>query len=300
MSKRITTIRSLVAVLACPICVASVCGQDTDGLQSILIPSESTNVAPANFQEPIETPPPVPVPLAEAESDASTQFEELPSAQPLPQPPVPGENVSDAPQPPRAERNGPIDRSEARSNAMGLSGAGVEGGVKIVGLIVNGPASQSGLKLGDIIQSINGTELYSAAELVRVVAAAPAGKPMEVNIIRDGKLMAASVTAVNATTSSRGPAVRSSAPPTRTYRRNIVIRTPGFQMETTASIPSGSATTRLRVAPAPRIPVPAIRPPVGIRPPIAIRPPVAVVRPAIPRPPTGPPRFIRPGRRFGR
>ena len=297
MSKRITTIRCLVAVLAT---ATSACGQDTDGLQSILVPSESSNVAPANFQEPVETPPPVPVPLAEAESDASTQFEELPSAQPLPQPPVPGENVSDSPQPPRPKRNGPIDRSEARSNAMGLSGAGVEGGVKVVGLIVNGPASQSGLKLGDIIQSINGTELYSAAELVRVVAAVPAGKPMEVNIIRDGNLMAASVTAVNTTTSSRQPAARGSAPSTRSYRRSIVIRTPGFQMETTASIPSGSATTRLRVSPAPRIPVPAIRPPVGIRPPIAIRPPVAVVRPAIPRPPIGPPRFIRPGRRFGR
>jgi Do/DeqQ family serine protease len=62
-------------------------------------------------------------------------------------------------------------------------------GVYIDGLVEDGGAYDAGLEIGDVILSVNGTEINSLAQLLEVVGQHDPGDKIDVNIIRDGKYL---------------------------------------------------------------------------------------------------------------
>ena len=69
------------------------------------------------------------------------------------------------------------------------AGLGLEkaGGVLVARVMPEGPASQSDLRAGDVILSVNGRRLQTYKELPRLVAATHAGSRMKLEVLRDGK-----------------------------------------------------------------------------------------------------------------
>lgn len=67
-------------------------------------------------------------------------------------------------------------------------------GVGVGGISANTPASKAGLQEGDVILTIGGEKVSDLNGLKRIVAAAPLGKPVTVNCLRDGKLITLPVT----------------------------------------------------------------------------------------------------------
>lgn len=65
-------------------------------------------------------------------------------------------------------------------------------GVYITGIQKGSAADAAGLKEGDIIQSIDGTDLYSSAEFSERIARHRPGDKVELQYLRDGKLKSAS------------------------------------------------------------------------------------------------------------
>ncbi|MFB3924648.1 MAG: DegQ family serine endoprotease [Syntrophales bacterium] len=60
----------------------------------------------------------------------------------------------------------------------------------LIGDVVKGdPADKAGLKTGDIIVEIDGKKIHDTHELLRIVAALPVGKKVDVKAIRDGKIL---------------------------------------------------------------------------------------------------------------
>ncbi|MBK1716570.1 Do family serine endopeptidase [Thiocystis violacea] len=60
-------------------------------------------------------------------------------------------------------------------------------GVVVADVVPDGPASQTDLRVGDVILSANGTRLASYKDLPRLVAATRAGAPMKLELRRDGQ-----------------------------------------------------------------------------------------------------------------
>lgn len=86
----------------------------------------------------------------------------------------------------------PQDVTPAFARNAGYNG---EGGALIGDLSgVDTPAARAGLRSGDIITEINGRPVRSAKHLTELVSELPAGKPVEVKFIRDGRPQSASVT----------------------------------------------------------------------------------------------------------
>ncbi|MBI5136177.1 MAG: DegQ family serine endoprotease [Nitrospirae bacterium] len=67
-------------------------------------------------------------------------------------------------------------------------------GALVTNVIPSGPAAQAGLKRGDVILAIGGTEIGSLAELRLLVAGTPVGKRVAVRLQREGKPVTAQVT----------------------------------------------------------------------------------------------------------
>jgi serine protease Do len=76
------------------------------------------------------------------------------------------------------------DLEPAVADKMGLK---TKHGVVVGDVNPDTPASKAGLRPGDIIISINGKEVKDGTQLQTVVAGLPLGKPVDVDIIRDGK-----------------------------------------------------------------------------------------------------------------
>lgn len=266
--------RSICFILLAVAWTGLAAGQDSGELQSILI--DDTLVDDSESPPPVPTPPD-PTPAKPATDVAPANFQADLAGEELPDPDV----VQAEP----ARRRGPIDRSEARSHRLGVSVAGVEAGLKVVGVIVGGPAEVAGMRLGDIIESVDGTSVFSAKELIQNVDS-KSGQSVQLNILRDGQPMTATVAvgAQNGTTTYRPSA---STSPQR-YRRRLSVNAPGVRIESEVGV--GAAGTRIRVSPQP------FAPPFG--PPLPMRRALRYSAPVIPfGPPIGPPpRFIRPGR----
>jgi S1-C subfamily serine protease len=63
-----------------------------------------------------------------------------------------------------------------------------ESGVIIVRVLENTPAAEAGLKQGDIIQSVNGVLITTPTEVQFQVDASEIGTPLEIEVLREGKL----------------------------------------------------------------------------------------------------------------
>ena len=60
-------------------------------------------------------------------------------------------------------------------------------GVLVSAVTDNSPASRAGLKVGDVMTSIDGREIRSRADLIGALGAATNGQEMTIGIVRDRK-----------------------------------------------------------------------------------------------------------------
>jgi serine protease Do len=67
-------------------------------------------------------------------------------------------------------------------------------GALISDLTVNSPAKKAGLKSGDTIITVDGSEISESHDLARIIAKVPPGKKVELGIVRSGKRQIVSVT----------------------------------------------------------------------------------------------------------
>lgn len=70
------------------------------------------------------------------------------------------------------------------ANSLGLKDAV---GTLVTAVQANGPAATAKMERGDVILSFNGADVAETRELPRIVAATPAGKPVDVVVWRDGE-----------------------------------------------------------------------------------------------------------------
>jgi serine protease Do len=66
-------------------------------------------------------------------------------------------------------------------------------GAYVGGVGRDGPADKGGVKAGDVITSVNGEKVKTAAQLKRIVASLPVDKPAAFEVLRDGKTVKLSV-----------------------------------------------------------------------------------------------------------
>jgi S1-C subfamily serine protease len=71
-------------------------------------------------------------------------------------------------------------------------------GALINDVIKGGPAAKAGIRQGDVITALNGSEVKDPSHLQRLVAEAGVDKSVKVSIFRDGKALELSITLANA------------------------------------------------------------------------------------------------------
>jgi serine protease Do len=70
------------------------------------------------------------------------------------------------------------------AESIGLSGAK---GALVSDVTENSPAAKAGVKTGDTVVSVNGTEILEPKDLARRIAQIKPGEPVDLTVIRDGK-----------------------------------------------------------------------------------------------------------------
>ena len=86
----------------------------------------------------------------------------------------------------------PQDMTADLARAFGLERAG---GVIIAGMMRDGPAAKGGLKVGDIIQTIDGKPVNDTQRLMARIAAKTPGDLLELGIYRNGRTQTLALTA---------------------------------------------------------------------------------------------------------
>ena len=76
-------------------------------------------------------------------------------------------------------------------------------GALVNDVIKGGPADQAGIRQGDVITALNGSEIKDPSHLQRMVAEAGIGKMAKVSIFRDGKTLELSITLASADTAPK-------------------------------------------------------------------------------------------------
>lgn len=66
-------------------------------------------------------------------------------------------------------------------------------GVIIAGVVRDGPAGRSGLRVGDIVRRIDGTQVNDTAAMLAMIAALPPGETSTLDVLRGGKNVAVKV-----------------------------------------------------------------------------------------------------------
>ena len=69
---------------------------------------------------------------------------------------------------------------------IGLRATPVSGGVQVTHVKSDGPAEQSGIQTGDVIESVNGRPVTTLGELFGAVGARSPGQSVELGVLRDG------------------------------------------------------------------------------------------------------------------
>jgi S1-C subfamily serine protease len=67
-------------------------------------------------------------------------------------------------------------------------------GVQVTRLYLDGPGGKAGLEKGDVVVRLGGKPVKDSRGLQTVVAGLPTGKPVEIEVIRDGKTKKLNVT----------------------------------------------------------------------------------------------------------
>ncbi len=70
---------------------------------------------------------------------------------------------------------------------------GIDSGVVIKSILRNGPSAKSDLRPGDVIRSVEGTRVATPQELRSAIRSKSAGKPLRLDVFRDGKNLAVTV-----------------------------------------------------------------------------------------------------------
>jgi serine protease Do len=83
------------------------------------------------------------------------------------------------------------DVTEELAKELGLKEAG---GVRVTRLFPKAPGAKAGLKNGDVIVRLGGKPVKDGRELMTVVAGLPLGKPVNLQVLRDGKSLVLKVT----------------------------------------------------------------------------------------------------------
>jgi serine protease Do len=78
-------------------------------------------------------------------------------------------------------------------NQSVLEAMGTDHGVVVEGVSADGPAEHAGLRLGDVIESVDSKPTPSGDELLDIVSQASPGAHLKVGFLRDGKSMSADV-----------------------------------------------------------------------------------------------------------
>jgi serine protease Do len=71
---------------------------------------------------------------------------------------------------------------------------GTDRGVVVEGVSADGPAEHAGLRLGDVIESVDSKATPSGDELLDIISQASPGAHLKLDFLRDGKTMSADVT----------------------------------------------------------------------------------------------------------
>jgi len=86
-------------------------------------------------------------------------------------------------------------------------------GVLIADVMANSPASKAGLQRGDVVEKVQGREVSTTGEFRNAIAAAGAGRKVDLELYRDGKLKTIPAALSEATGEKEGPASSPSARP---------------------------------------------------------------------------------------
>ena len=119
-----------------------------------------------------------------------------PKAEPKPQPqakPEPKPFVPKAEVPARKPRGFMGIRSDTLSDDE-KKDLKVKNGIKVVEVVKDGPADKAGLKVDDVITTIDGRTVDSPQEVPVLIQAAGAGTAVKLEVVRDGKKQALEVT----------------------------------------------------------------------------------------------------------
>ncbi|MBN9559526.1 MAG: trypsin-like peptidase domain-containing protein [Alphaproteobacteria bacterium] len=120
-------------------------------------------------------------------------------------------------------------------------GLGIPRGSIVAGVEAGGPAAEAGVQEGDVIMSIGTMTPRDSRALWRAIAKAPLGKPIELTVWRDGRVLT-----VSPTVREMAPFVDPDAPADSAVRTVAAVPfTPGFQL----SAITPETRTKYKIAP---------------------------------------------------
>jgi serine protease Do len=106
-----------------------------------------------------------------------------------------------------------------------------QGGVVVGKVVDNSPAAKAGVHDGDIITSLNGKAVKDGHELQRVVAGLPLHKPVNLEVLRDGKNQSLSVTIEEQPTDYGTVARRPLRPAPEREKQSLTLSKLGMEVE---------------------------------------------------------------------
>lgn len=96
------------------------------------------------------------------------------------------------------DRPGDRDRRvrllDGRGAQIGVSVDEVAEGVRIAGVDAESPASEAGLRTGDVIVEVDGERVRSARQFARLIQESPVGRGVALGVMRDGSRQSMTVT----------------------------------------------------------------------------------------------------------
>jgi len=73
-----------------------------------------------------------------------------------------------------------------------VTAEGARRGVKVIDAGKESPGARAGIRAGDVIVSANGIPVGTTQDFVRIIRETPAGKPVDIKVMRDGAIVSLS------------------------------------------------------------------------------------------------------------